>query len=122
MYRCHAGLTEAVVPLYVGQVLVGYLWCGHVFSYPGLEAGMAAIAQACAPLCLPVEAIRAACAEQPIITECYVRSAARILHATASYLILECMATLREDSDAACLDAYLAANFTQPAPHGRNRL
>lgn len=116
VYRCHAGLTEAVVPLYVGQVLVGYLWCGHVFSYPGFEAGMAAMAAACAHLPLPEEAIRAACAEQPILTEDYVRSAARILHATASYLILERMATLREDSDAARLDAYLSAHFTQPLP------
>ena len=25
IYRCHAGMTEAVTPLYVGDVLVGYL-------------------------------------------------------------------------------------------------
>lgn len=113
VYRCHAGLTEAVVPLYVGQVLVGYLWCGHVFSYPDFARGMAAIAAACAPLCLPQAQLQEACAAQPILTEDYVRSAARILHATASYLILERMATLREDSSAARLDAYLTENFAQ---------
>ena len=114
IYRCHAGLTEAVVPLYVGEVLVGYLWCGHVFSYPDFDTGIASIERCCAPLPLDGSALRDACAVQPIITKEYVRSAARILHATASYLILERMATLREDSAAAQLDAYLTAHFTQP--------
>jgi len=114
IYRCHAGLTEAVVPLYVGEVLVGYLWCGHVFSYPSFADGMAEIDRCCTPLPLSLAELEAACAVQPIITEEYVRSAARILHATASYLILERMATLREDSAAAQLDAYLTAHFTQP--------
>ena len=113
VYRCHAGLTEAVVPLYVGQVLVGYLWCGHVFSYPGFEEGMAAIARCYADLPLDADHLRQACAVQPIITEDYVRSAARVLHPTASYLILERMATLREDLEASRLDAYLSANFIQ---------
>lgn len=114
IYRCHAGLTEAVVPLYVGEVLVGYLWCGHVFSYPSFEEGIVEIVHCCTALPLASSDLEAACAVQPIITEEYVRSAARILHATASYLILEHMATLREDSEAACLDRYLTAHFTQP--------
>lgn len=113
IYRCHAGMTEAVVPLHVGDVLVGYLWCGHVFSYSTFEEGAEAIARCTASLPLDAGELRAACALQPIITEEYVRSAARILHATASYLILERMATLREDSAAAQLDAYLNAHFTQ---------
>lgn len=115
IYRCHAGLMEAVVPLHVGEVLVGYLWCGHVLAYPSMEVAMAAIGQHCAALPVPLEALRAACADQPLLTEAYVRSAARILHATASYLILERMATLRENSVAAELDAYLSAHFAQAA-------
>ena len=113
IYRCHAGLTEAVVPLHVGEVLVGYLWCGHVFSYPTFEEGAAEIGRCCAELPVSPALLREACAGQPIITEEYVRSAARILHATASYLILERMATLREDSAAAQLNAYLDAHFAQ---------
>ncbi|MBO4979538.1 MAG: PocR ligand-binding domain-containing protein, partial [Clostridia bacterium] len=36
IYRCHAGLTEAIMPLHVGKVLVGYLLFGHVFAYDSL--------------------------------------------------------------------------------------
>ena len=114
IYRCHAGLTEAVVPLYVGEVLVGYLWCGHVFSYPSFEEGIVEIVRCCTALPLASSDLETACAVQPIITEDYVRSAARILHATASYLILERMATLREDSEAVRLDRYLTEHFTHP--------
>ena len=49
IYRCHAGLTEAVTPLYVGAVLVGYLLFGHVFSYPSHEEGWAVIEKRCEP-------------------------------------------------------------------------
>lgn len=113
VYRCHAGLMEAVVPLHVGQVLVGYLWCGHVLAYPSLDAAMETLAAQCAALPVQVEPLRAACADQPLLTEAYVLSAARILHATASYLILERMAILRENSVYAELDDYLSTHFTQ---------
>lgn len=41
IYRCHAGLTEAITPLFVGKVLVGYLLFGHVFAYDSIESGYA---------------------------------------------------------------------------------
>lgn len=113
VYRCHAGLTEAVVPLYGGTVLLGFLWCGHIFSYPSRAEGMAQIRTCCSHLPASADQLAEACADQPIMTERYVRSAARILHATASYLILERMDTLKEESPEARLDAYLAAHYTQ---------
>ena len=48
-----------------------------------------------------------------IIEESYIHSAAQILHAVASYLILERMATLKEDLMAVRLDAYLSAHYTE---------
>ena len=44
IYRCHAGLTEAVAPLYVGNLIAGYLLFGHVFSYSTPEEGWRVIA------------------------------------------------------------------------------
>ena len=43
----------------------------------------------------------------------YVRSAAHILHAVASYLILERMATLKEDLLEVRLDTYIANHYTE---------
>ncbi len=113
IYRCHAGLTEAVTPLYVGDVLVGYLLFGHVFSYADHEKGWAAVDRCTADLPVNRRMLKEAIDEAQPIGEAYVRSAAKILHAVASYLILERMATLKEDLLPAQLDAYLSEHFTE---------
>ena len=113
IYRCHAGLTEAVTPLYVGDVLVGYLLFGHVFSYPSHEEGWAVIEKRCEGYHVNDRMLKEAIFAADIIEESYIRSAAQILHAVASYLILERMATLKEDLLAVRLDAYLSAHFTE---------
>lgn len=113
IYRCHAGLTEAVTPLYVGDVLVGYLLFGHVFSYPSHEEGWAVIEKRCEAYHVNDRMLKEAVFSADLIQEAYIRSAAQILHAVASYLILERMATLKEDLLAVRLDAYLSAHYTE---------
>lgn len=113
IYRCHAGLTEAVAPLYVGKVLVGYLLFGHVFCYSSPEEGWATISRCCGDYPLDMAALKEACSGCTQVSREYIQSAARILHATASHLVQERMATLQEDSTAARLDAYLSSHFTE---------
>ncbi len=113
IYRCHAGLTEAVTPLYVGKVLVGYLFFGHVFGYDTLEEGWEVIRQCCKDYPVDLDRLKAACGSCTQVSREYIRSAARILHATASHLVQERMATLQEDSTAARLDAYISGHFTE---------
>ncbi len=114
IYQCHAGLTEAVTPLYVEEVLVGYLLFGHVFSYPSVEEGLQIVRDRCQHLPLDREKLETACRERPLTDRGYVRSATQILHAVASYLILERMATLQTDRLAVRLNAYLTAHYTEP--------
>lgn len=113
IYRCHAGLTEAVTPLYVGDVLVGYLLFGHVFSYPSHEEGWTVIEKRCENYHVNDRMLKEAIFSADIIDETYIRSAAQILHAVASFLILERIATLKEDLLAVRLDAYLSAHYTE---------
>ncbi len=113
IYRCHAGLTEAVTPLYVGDVLAGYLLFGHVFGYETHAEGLAAILRYTQDLPLNRNMLREAVNDAVPIPENYVRAAAHILHAVASYLILERMATLREDLLEARLDAFISTHFTE---------
>ena len=113
IYRCHAGLTEAVTPLYVGGVLAGYLLFGHVFSYPSHKEGWDVIEKRCEAYRVNVRMLKEAVFAAEIVEEGYIRSAAQILHAVASYLILERMATLKEDQLAARLNDYLAAHCTE---------
>lgn len=114
IYRCHAGLTEAIMPLYVGDVLVGYLLFGHIFCYENFEEGWNIIRRLCSGYSVDADRLKEDCLRMPQLSADYIKSAARILHATASYLALERMAVLREDSAAARLDEYLNAHLTQP--------
>ena len=102
-----------MTPLYVGDVLVGYLLFGHVFSYPSHEEGWTVIEKRCENYHVNDRMLKEAIFSADIIEETYIRSAAQILHAVASYLILERMATLKEDLLAVRLDAYLSAYFTE---------
>lgn len=113
VYRCHAGLTEAITPLYVGDVLVGYLLFGHVFSYASHEEGWRVMEKSCESLPLDMERLRKYVFEAESIGEDYVRSAARILHSVASYLIMQRMAALRGDVLAVKLDSYVSRHFTE---------
>lgn len=113
IYRCHAGLTEAIMPLHVGKVLVGYLLFGHVYAYDSLEEGWQVIEKCCSAYPIESERLKESLRDMPRISHEYVRSAARVLHMTASFLVMERMATLQEDTTAAKLDAYISENFTK---------
>lgn len=114
IYCCHAGLTEAIMPLHVGKVLVGYLLFGHVFAYDSLEVGWKVIEKCCRNYPVDSHRLEASLGAMPLISRKYIRSAARVLHMTASFLVMERMATLQEDTTAAKLDAYLSENYTSP--------
>ena len=113
IYHCHAGLTEAVTPLYVEDVLIGFLLFGHVFSYPSHEEGWQEIQKKCSHLPIDGQKLKAEIFQAIPMEESLVRSAAHILHAVASYLVNERMATLKEDFLAVRLNGYLSAHFTE---------
>ena len=114
IYRCHAGFTEAVSPLYQGEMLIGFLLFGHVFPYASHEEGWQEIRHRCSALSVDPDKLYKAILQAAPVQETYVRSAAHILHAVASYLILERMATLKEDLLEVRLDTYITEHFAEP--------
>lgn len=113
VYRCHAGFTEAVTPLFIGDILVGYLLFGHVFSYASPEDGWNAVEKNTRSLQVNKQILKDAVMDAKYMPEETVRSAAHILRAVASYLILEHMASLRQDRIAVKLDSYLTSHFAE---------
>lgn len=112
-YRCHAGLTESITPLYLGNVLIGYLFFGHVFPYPSYEDGWREIQKLCSVYHLDLEALERACRKLPMISEDYITSASHILQAVASFLCLERMAVLRREELPVQIDQYISKHFTE---------
>lgn len=114
IYTCHAGLTEAISALRVNSVIVGYLSFGHLFPYDSYEDGWTQIWSHVAQYGLDKEKLEQACKVHPRTSKAYILSAAHILEAVASFLVLQRMALLKQDSVEMQLDNYLSSHFAQP--------
>ncbi len=112
-YRCHAGLTESISPLFMSNILIGYLLFGQVLSYPTREEGWQAVERCCRPYRLDPDALEAACRRQPLRSVDYIASASHILQAVASYLCLERMAVLKYQELPVRIDEYILAHYTE---------
>ena len=112
-YRCHAGLTESITPIIIGNITIGYLLFGHVFSYPSHEEGWTQIQKLCSDYRLDLPLLKEACLKQPVIPEDYISSASHIMQAVASYLCMERMVTLRRQELPVQIDEYIQAHYTE---------
>lgn len=112
IYRCHAGLTEAVTPIYMGNIVVAYLSFGHLFSYPSQQEGKIAIQSSCAKYALDKETLDDLICELHDTTEAFILSAANILKAVASYLCLDHAILLKQQAIQLQLDEYISNHFT----------
>lgn len=112
-YRCHAGLTECITPIILGNIVIGYLLFGHVFSYDSYEEGWEQIEKLCCSYPLDLDKLKAACYSQPLITKEYISSASHIMQAVSSYLCMERMVSLRQQELPVQIDTYLHEHFTE---------
>lgn len=112
-YRCHAGLTESIAPLYLGNIAIGYLLFGHVFSYTTHREGTEQILSLCRNYQIDMTLLEKECMKQPLISEDYITSASHILQAVASYLCLERMVSLKRQEFPVQLDEYISAHYTE---------
>lgn len=111
-YLCHAGLTESIAPLYMGNIVIGYLLFGHVFSYATYEEGWENIRRLCKSYHLNMDLLKKTAYERPIISTDYIDSASHILQAVASYLCLERMVSLRHKELPVQIDEFITEHFT----------
>ena len=112
-YQCHAGLTESIRPLYMGNIIIGYLFFGHVFAYESHEIGWKEIKKRCQIYKINMSDLQKACFMQPLKTESYITSASHILEAVAAYLCLERMTSLRSQKLPVRIDEYIQSHFTE---------
>lgn len=112
-YECHAGLTESIIPLVLGNITIGYLLFGHVFSYRSHKEGWAKIQERCASYQVDMDALKKACWERPLISEDYIRSASHIMQAVASFLCLDRMVVFKKQELPVQIDDYIMQHYTE---------
>ena len=111
-YQCHAGLYEACTPIYMGDMIAGYIIVGNIFPYPDHETGWKTIQALCREYPIDPAALRQACLERPITTHQYVLAACHILEAIASYLCNQRMAILKKGNLHTKIDEYILQHLT----------
>ncbi len=112
-YQCHAGLTESITPLYLGNIPIGYLFFGQIFPYESQQEGWENIKVLCADYKIDFEELKKNCYEKPLISKDYIDAASHILEAVASYVCLEHMAVLKHKTIAVQIDEYIAEHFSE---------
>lgn len=112
-YQCHAGMTESIAPLFLGNIVIGYLLFGQLFSYPSHEEGWQNIQSLCHNYQVEESILKEVCFHQPIIQKDYIEAASHILQAVASYLCMERMVSLHQQELSVRIDEYISAHFTE---------
>nr|WP_295278517.1 PocR ligand-binding domain-containing protein [uncultured Blautia sp.] len=112
-YRCHAGLTESIAPLHLGNIVIGYLFFGHVFSYSSRQEGWEQIQQLCQNYHIDMQQLEETCMQQPLISDDYITSASHILQAVASFLCLDRMVSLHQQELHVQIDEYIQSHYTE---------
>ena len=113
IYRCHAGLTEAIAPVKPEDDVIAYLSFGHLFAYADPEAGRREIKARCARFGLdPVRLDELVSGMLPV-GETYILSGVHIMEAVASYLCMERMIALQKQTFQAEIDRYIGEHFTE---------
>ena len=109
IYRCHAGLIEAVVPILCGQRPVACLMIGQTAPKESQNI-----------LCESLQGhpefadITEAYSGMQRRTEAELASCARIMAACAGYIYLNRMISLQKESLSERLKAYICANYRKP--------
>ena len=85
-YHCHAGLTESIIPIRMGNIVIGYLLFGHVFSYTSYDEGWKVIRERCADYGISFDELEKCCRKLPNLSEEYIDSASHIMKAPAEGL------------------------------------
>ena len=112
-YQCHAGLTESITPIIVGNIVTGYLFFGHVFAYPSHEDGWRQMQTCCRNYHIDMQALKMSSMQQPLITQDYISSASHIMQAVAAYLCMERTVSLHRQELPVQIDEYIQAHFTE---------
>lgn len=112
-YQCHAGLTESITPIIVGNIVIGYLFFGHVFAYPSHSDGWEEMQKRCKNYHIDMPALKASVRQQTVITQDYISSASHIMQAVAAYLCMERMVSLHRQELPVRIDEYIQTHFTE---------
>lgn len=114
VYRCHAGLGEAVLPLYRENTVIGYVIMGEMRLAKVDLRRMEEAWKRLSAYGLNVEQLRHCYLRKKMVTDEVAHAAANILKTCSVSLYLDGVITVRDLSISERLDAFLNENLSAP--------
>ena len=111
LYRCHAGLIEAVAPLFINEALVGYIILGQILhEEDALHNKDKILSYAATYAKDAVSSLDAL----TVKNEEHIQAAVKIMEICAHYLLMQSHIHLDKETLALRIEQYIAANLTSP--------
>ena len=89
IYKCHAGLCEAVVPLHENEQIIGYMMLGQITDLTDRTALLRGAEELGAKYGFDIERLKGAVGEITYKNESEIAAAAKIMEACTSYILLK---------------------------------
>lgn len=97
IYKCHAGLVEAVIPLHENEKIIGYLMFGQITDNLDKRNLYSKITFLAEKYNLDINALNQGIANIPYKSNEQIHAAAKIMEACTSYIIYKELITLEND-------------------------
>lgn len=113
IYVCHSGITEIIVPLFLGGKIVGYLFFSHILNYKNHKEAIESIMKNLNMYIggFDVEKIEEMINKMPCFDDEYLRASSKLLNEIAYYLISNHMAYLKYEDLPTKIDRYIKENI-----------
>ncbi len=113
VYRCHAGLTEAITPIMPDGVIAGYVILAHILPEENYAQAVNAACVLASKYGPDERAFFSAVTKIPPRTEAQIHACVHLLDAIASYVCIKDLARGKEDV-AARIDGYIRRHLEEP--------
>lgn len=114
IYRCHAGMVEAVTPIRCNDVQVGYIMFGQILQTEDYDRSWEALLPYLSELEVDIDQLKKAYYEKPSLTREIIHSSASIMNACAGYLYLSEMISVNLENDEKRINTYLENHISEP--------
>ena len=113
IYKCHAGLYEAVTPISYENVVVGYIMFGQILKTEDKEKSWQEILPTLSNYSVDVNALKTAYFKKKNLTENKIKAASKILEACSGYLYLLKIISLSNDSIENNIEKFITSNLSE---------
>ena len=114
VYKCYAGLYEAVTPIEYENIVIGYIMFGQILQTENKEKSWQEVYPKISDFSVDIAALKNAYFKKKSFTEDTINAASKILQACSGYLYLSKIISVRNESIEKRIEKYITSNLSQP--------